>query len=198
MKLDVRLTHRFLDQLWCQAIVVFLFEDTSLLKEYLSKINEKLASSLTPLIDAHFITGKRDELILIAPQERIKAEKLLFFGLGPISHFSGRMLPAVTRRLSSSLDRLNVHEFCIMVPRFNGAKKDCEKFVKSMIRGIMNHYEKRKTDTVDFTLKILVSVEEEVFSNMQSLQQSLRSYLDPRMEYTIVIDDSRGLRNEKV
>lgn len=62
----------------------------------------------------------------------------------------------------------------------------------------MNHYEKRKTDTVDFTLKILVSVEEEVFSNMQSLQQSLRSYLDPRMEYTIVIDDSRGLRNEKV
>lgn len=198
MKLDVRLTHRFLDQLWCQAIVVFLFEDDSLQKEYLSKINETLASSLTPLIDTCFITGKRDELVLIAPQERIKAEKLLFVGLGPISSYSGRILPAVTRRLSSSLDRLNVNEFCIMVPRFDSKKREYEKFVKSMIHGIMSHYGKRKKDAVDFILKVLVSVEKDVFSNMQSLQQSLRSYLDPRMEHTIVIDESRGLRNEKV
>jgi len=198
MKLDVRLTHRFLDQLWCQAIVVFLFEDDSLKKEYLSKINETLASSLTPLIDTRFITGKRDELVLIAPQERIKADKLLFVGLGSISSYSGRILPAVTRRLSSSLDRLNVNEFCIMVPRFDNKKKEYEKFVRSMIRGIMSNYAKRKKDAVDFILKVLVSVEKDVFSNMQSLQQSLRSYLDPRMEYTIVIDESRGLRNEKV
>jgi hypothetical protein len=198
MKLDVRLTHRFLDQLWCQAVVVFLFEDDFLQKEYLSKINETLACSLTPLIDTHFITGKRDELILIATQERIKAGKLLFVGLGPISGFSGRILPALTRRLSSSLDRLNVNEFCIMVPRFDGVKKDCEKFVKSMIRGIMNHYAKRKKDAVDFILKVLVSVEKDVFCNMQSLQQNLKSYLDPRMEYTIVIDESRGINNEKV
>jgi hypothetical protein len=198
MKLDLRLTHRFLDQLWCQAVVVFLFEDSSLQKEYLSKINKTLASSLTPLIDTRFITGKRDELILIAPQERIKAEKLLFVGLGPVSGFSGRILPAVTRRLSSSLDKLNVNEFCIMVPRFDGGKMDYEKFVRSTIRGITNHYAKRKKDAVDFILKVLVSVEEDMFSSMQSLQQSLRRYLDPHMEYTIVIDDSRGLRSEKV
>jgi hypothetical protein len=198
MKLDVRLTHRFLDQLWCQAVVVFLFEDTSLQKRCISKVNEALVGSLTPLMDTHFITGKRDELILIAPQGRIKAEKLLFVGLGPISGYSGRILPAVTRKLSSSLDRLNVNEFCIMVPRFDGVNMDYERFVRSMIRGIMNHYSKRKKDEVDFILKVLVSVEKDVFSNMQSLQQKLRSYLDPEMEYTIVIDDSRGLRNEKV
>jgi hypothetical protein len=33
---------------------------------------------------------------------------------------------------------------------------------------------------------------------MQSLQQSLRSYLDPRIKCTIVIDESRGLGDEKV
>ena len=198
MKLDIRLTHRFLDQLWCQAIVVFLFEDDSLQKEYLSKINETLTSSLTPLIDTHFITGKRDELILIAPQERIKAEKLLFVGLGPISGFSGRILPSVTRQLSSSLDRLKVNEFCIMVPRFNGKSVDYERFVKSMIRGILDSYSKMKKETVNFILKVFVSVEEDVFPDMHVLQQSLRGYLDPRVECTIVIDSSRGLRNEKV
>jgi hypothetical protein len=198
MKLDVRLTQRFLDQLWCQAIVVFLFEDESLQKEYLSKINETLTSSLTPLIDTRFITGKRDELLLIAPQDRIKAEKLLFVGLGPISVYSGRILPAVARKLSSCLNGLNVYEFCIMVPPFDGRKEEYENFVKSIIRGIVSHYAKRKEDAVDFILKIFVSVERDVFSDMQSLRQSLRSYLDPRIEFTIVIDESKGLRNEKV
>ncbi len=85
-----------------------------------------------------------------------------------------------------------------MVPRFDGVKKEYEKFVRSVIRGIMSHWAKREKDAVDFILKVLVSVEKDVFSNMKSLRQSLRSYLDPRMEYTIVIDESRGLRNEKV
>jgi hypothetical protein len=198
MKLDIRLTHRFLDQLWCQAIVVFLFEDDFLQKEYLSKINKTLASSLTPLLDTQFITGKRGELTLIAPQDRIKAEKLLFVGLGTVSGYSARILPALTRNLSFSLDRLHINEFCIMVPRFEGKKKQCETFVKSMILGTMSHYENSRKDVVDFTLKILVSIDRELLSNMQSLQQNLKGYLDSHMENTIIIDESRGLHNDEI
>jgi len=198
MRLDVRLTHRFLDQLWCQAIVVFLFEDISLQKEYLLRINKALAGSLTPLIDTHFITGRKGDFILIAPQERIKAEKLLFVGLGPVSGYSVRILPSVARKLFSSLDRLHVDEFCIMVPRFDGDKKQYEGFVRSMIQGTMSYYEKREREAASFILKVLVSIDEDICSNMRTLQESLRSYLDPRMEYTIVIDESRGLHDEKV
>jgi leucyl aminopeptidase len=191
MRLDLRLTHRFLDQLWCQAIVVFLFEDISLQKEYLSRINKALAGSLTPLIENHFITGKKGDLILIAPQERIKAEKLLFVGLGPVSGYSVRILPLVARKLVSSLDRLHVDEFCIMVPRFDEDKKQYEEFVKSMIHGTISYYEKRKREAVSSILKVLVSIDEDVCPNMRTLQESLRSYLDPCMEYTIVIDESK-------
>jgi len=198
MRLDVRLTHRFLDQLWCQAIVVFLFEDISLQKEYLLRINKALAGSLTPLIDTHFITGKQGDLILIAPQERIKAEKLLFVGLGPVSGYSVRILPSVARKLFSSLDRLHVDEFCIMVPRFDGGKKQYEGFVRSMMQDTMSYYEKREREAASFILKVLVSIDEDICSNMRTLQESLRGYLDPRMEYTIVIDESRGLHDEKV
>jgi len=198
MRLDVRLTHRFLDQLWCQAIVVFLFEDISLQKEYLLRINKALAGSLTPLIDTHFITGRKGDLILIAPQGRIKAEKLLFVGLGPVSGYSVRILPSVARKLCSSLDRLHVDEFCIMVPRFDRDKKQYEGFVRSMIQGTMSYYEKREREAASFILKVLVSIDEDICSNMRTLQESLRSYLDTRMEYTIVIDESRGLHDEKV
>jgi hypothetical protein len=198
MKLDIRLTNRFLDQLWCQAIVVFVFEDDALKNGHLSRINETLADSLTPLLDTRFITGARGELILIAPQQRIKAEKLLFIGLGPVSGYSAQILPAVMRKLSSCFDGLHINEFCFLVPRFEGENKECERFVKSVIGGTLSHFEKSKKDVVDFILKVLVSVEKDVCSNMQSLQQSLRSYLDPHMEYTIVIDESRGLGDEKV
>jgi len=198
MRLDVRLTHRFLDQLWCQAIVVFLFEDISFQKEYLLRINKALAGSLTPLIDSHFITGKKGDLILIATQQRIKAEKLLFVGLGPVSDYSVRILPSVAEKLVSSLEGLRVDEFCIMVPRLDGDKKQYEGFVRSMIQGTMSYYEERKREAVPFILKMLVSIDEDVCSDMRTLQESLRSSLDPRMEYTIVVDESRGLYNEKV
>jgi hypothetical protein len=192
MKLDVRLTHRFLDQLWCQAIVVFLFEITSRQEEYLSRINEALVRSLTPLLDTDFITGKKDELTLIATQQRIKADKLLFAGLGPASGYSARILPGVTKKVLSSLDRLRVDEFCFMVPRFEGGKGECEQFVRSVLRGTMDHYEHEKKGTDDFILRVFVSLDRDVCSDMYSLEQSLRSYLDTRIEYTVVIDESRG------
>jgi hypothetical protein len=192
MKLDLRLTHRFLDQLWCQAIVVFLFEPTSRQEEYLSKINKALASSLTPLIDTHFITGKKGELILIAPQYRIKAEKLLFVGLGPASNYSARILPGVARKVSSALGRLQLDEFCITIPVFEAQNRQYETFVRSMVCGTVDHYEQEKKGVVDFILRVFVSIDRDVCSNMQSLEQSLRSYLDPHKEYTIVIDESRG------
>lgn len=198
MRLDVRLTHRFLDKLWCQAVVAFLFVDDSPQKGYLSKINEILAGSLTPLIERRFITGKRDELILIAPQERIKADKLLFLGLGPISSYSARILRTVMRKLSSTLDKLHVNEFGIMVPCLEKTKTDYKAFIQNMIDILVDYYGKSKEDAFDFSITIYVSIEEKFFSDLQSLEQSLRRYMNPLMEYSIVIDDSRGSGDEKV
>jgi len=198
MRLDVRLTNRFLDQLWCQAVVVFLFEDDVLKNGHLSRINESLAGTLTPLLDTRFITGARGELTLIAPQQRINAEKLLFIGLGPVSGYSARILTAVMRKLTSCFEGLHIHEFCFLVPRFEGENKECERFVRSVIGRALIHFEKSKKDVVDFILKVLVSMERDAGFTMQSLQQSLRGYLDTRTECTVVIDESRGLRDEKV
>lgn len=192
MKLDLRLTNRFLDQLWCKAIVVFLFEAASRQQEYLSKTNKALADFLKPLIDSRFITGTKGEFVLIAPQHRIKAEKLLFVGLGPASRYSARILPAMARKLASAIDRLRVDEFCIMVPHFEGGNRQHEKFVQSMVRGMMDHYGKKTNDMVDFILRVFISIDRDVCSDMHSLQQSLRSGLDSQLEYTIVIDESRG------
>lgn len=77
MRLDLRLTCRFLDQPSRQAIVAFLSKDKFLLAEYLSRLDKTLTSMLTQLIDRGFLTGKRDELIPVASQEKIKAESAI-------------------------------------------------------------------------------------------------------------------------
>jgi hypothetical protein len=198
MRLDLTLTHRSLDQLVCHAVVAFLFEDESRQKGYLSKINQVLAGSLTPLIERHFITGRRDEHTLIAPQKGIGVGKLLLVGLGPVGSYSGKTLSPVIKRLSSTLDRLKVNEFGIIVPPLEMARTDYKRFVRTMIRNLVNYYMKSKMDSVDFSLRLLVSIDEQSFSQLHALEQSLSGYLDPHLEYTIVIEDSRGSGNEKV
>jgi len=199
MRLDLRLTHRRLDQLWCQAVVAFVFEDDSLLAGYLSRLNEKLTGSLTQLIDRDFLTGKRGELLLVASQERIKAGKLLFVGLGPLTSFSSETLSSVMRNVSSTLERLKLHEFGIMVPWIEEMKTEYVELIKSTIRNLVEYYSVNKRGGADCSLKVFFCIEEGFLADLQSVGQELRGYLDaPAADYTIVIDDSRGLVNEKV
>jgi hypothetical protein len=197
MRLDLRLTYISLDQLWCQAVVAFLYEGSPL-KRNISRINENLAGSLIPLIDKHFLTGKQDELILIAPQGRIKADKLLLVGLGPIGRYSSKILSSVMRNVSSTLERLKLHEFGIMVPSGKKMKPDYMELIKAILGNLVDCYIMSKGDAVDFSLKVIVSIEERFLVDLQSLEEELRIYLDPIMDYSIVIDNNEGSENEKV
>jgi len=191
MKLDLRLTHRFLDQLWCQAVVAFLFNDASLLTGYLSRLDEKLTGILTQLIDTNFLTGKRDELILIASQERIKAEKLLFVGLGSPKNYSFDVLSAAIKKISSTLERLALYKFGIMVPWIKGIKADYIELTKSTIRNLVDYYDTHRRDAVNVSLKVIVTIDEKIFPDLQSLEQEVRTFLDlPASDYSIVIDKS--------
>lgn len=191
MRLDLRLTHRFLDQLWCQAVVAFLFNDASLLTGYLSRLDEKLTGTLTQLIDTNFLTGKRDELILIASQERIKAEKLLFVGLGSPKNYSFDVLSSAIKKISSTLERLALYEFGIMVPWIKGIKADYIELTKLTIRNLVDCYGIHKRDAVNVSLKVIFTIDKKIFPDLQSLEQEVRTFLDlPASDYSIAIDNS--------
>ena len=191
MKFDLRLTHRFLDQLWCQAVVAFLFKDQSLLTGYLSRLDEKLTGTLTQLIGKNFLSGKRDELILIASQQRIKADKVLFVGLGSPKSYSFEILSAAIKRISSTLEKLELYEFGIMVPWAKGIKIDYTELIKYTIINLIDYYSIHKRDAVDFSLKVIFTIDEKNFPDLQFLRRELRTYLDlPASDYSIAIDNS--------
>ena len=192
MRLDIRLTHRFLDQLWCQAVVVFLFKDTSLRTGYLARLDEKLTGSLSHLIDKNFLTGKRDELLLVASQERIKANKLLFVGLGSPRGYSFEILSSAIKKISSTLEKLGLYEFGIMVPWAKGIRADYIELTRLTIITLIGYYGIDKRDTADVLVKIIVTIDEKMSHDLQSLEQELRAYLDlTGSDYSIAIDNSR-------
>ena len=191
MRLDIRLTHRFLDQLWCQAVVAFLFKDTSLRTGYLSRLDEKLTGDLSQLIDTNFLTGKRDEIILIASQERIKADKLLFVGLGSPRSYSFEVLSSAIKKISSTLERLGLYEFGIMVPWVKGIRADYIELTRLTIITLIGYYGIHKTDAANLLLKIIVTIDQKMSHDLQSLEQELRAYLDlTASDYSIAIDNS--------
>ena len=191
MKLDLRLTHRFLDQLWCQAVVAFLFKDKSPLTGYLSRLDEKLTGTLTQLIDTNFLSGKRDEFILIASQQRIKADKVLFVGLGSPKSYSFEILSAAIKRITSTLEKLELYEFGIMVPWVKGIKIDYTELIKYTIMNLIDYYSIHKRDAVNFSLKVLFTVDEKKIPDLQSLRRELKTYLNlPASDYSIAIDNS--------
>lgn len=191
MKLDLRLTHRFLDQLWCQAIVSFLFKDKTHLTEYLSRLDEKLTGTLAKLIEKGFLTGKRDELVLVASQQKIKAEKLLFVGLGSHKNYSIEVLTSAINKTALTLEKLKLYEIGIMVPWIEGIKIDYTDMIKYTINDFIDYYSIHKRAAVNFSLKVLFTVDEKKFSDLQSLRRELRTYLNlPTSDYSIAIDNS--------
>ena len=193
MKLDLRLTHRFLDQLWCQAVVAFLFKDKTLLTGYLSRLDEKLTGTLAQLIAKSFLTGKRDELILVASQQRIKAEKLLFVGLGSKKNYSIEALSSAINKIALTLEKLQLNEIGIMVPWIEGVKTDYTDLIKCTINTFIDYYSTYKRDADNFSLKVIFTVDEKKISDLQFLRRELRTYLNlPESDYSIAIDNSIG------
>jgi len=193
MKLDLRLTHRFLDQLWCQAVVAFLFKDKTLLTRYLSRLDEKLTGTLAQLIGNNFLTGKRDELILVASQQKIKAKKLLFVGLGSKKNYSIEALSSAINKIALTLEKLQLNEIGIMLPWIEGVKTDYMDLIKCTINSFIDYYSTYKRDADNFLLKVIFTVDEKKISDLQFLRRELRTYLNlPESDYSIAIDNSIG------
>ena len=162
-----------------------------LLTRYLSRLDEKLTGTLSQLIGNNFLTGKRDELILVASQQRIKAEKLLFVGLGSKKNYSIEVLSSAINKIAVTLEKLKLNEIGIMVPWIEGVKIDYTDLIKYTINTFIDYYSTYKRDADNFSLKVIFTVDEEKISDLQFLRRELRTYLNlPESDFSIAIDNS--------
>jgi hypothetical protein len=92
MRLDLRFSTRPLEDLWCQAVAVLVFQGPSMEKGVLSGLNKKMSGFLTNLVEKGLWTGETGENFLLATQNMIKAEKVVLHGMGPKTQFNEEIL----------------------------------------------------------------------------------------------------------
>ena len=72
-----------LDRLRCDAIVLTMFSDERPLRGAGGLVDWRMCGAISQRLMDGFITGDRDEQVLVPTQKRLPVEKVFLFGLGP-------------------------------------------------------------------------------------------------------------------
>ena len=188
MKLDLRFSDRPLESLWCQAVAALVFRGPDLTEGALFGLNEKMAGFLSDLQERGFWTGCRGESILVASQDAIRAEKILLKGLGESKDYDIKLLVSHIRELGSTFNKMEVNEFGIHIPVFQGLEEEHASHLELCARQVANPFFQHHRGESDFTLKIIFSVENYTGKVLGPVAGRLREYFDLQVECSVVLD----------
>jgi hypothetical protein len=188
MKLDLRFLHRPVEDLWCQAIVLLVFNRPNIIDEVYANINDKMGGLLGSLIADGVWTGEKSENLLIATQNTLIADKLLMRGLGPEETLGIEALAGEISRTGAALDGMGVREFAVRIPKFDNPEYRNEDYLEAAVSGLIETFYSRHRDEADFLLKIFFSIEKELMKDIDPVIKRLRENLGPRMDISIISD----------
>ncbi len=197
MRLDIRFSDRPLEDIWCQAVTVLVFQRSSIKTGALASLNRKMIGGISKLLEDGRLTGDRGENFLIATQNMIKADKILFHGLGPQSEFSISVLKEEAGKLGNTLDKLGVNEFGAHVPVTEGLEAEYASHIEASTKGLLKAYYRNHKDEQDFYLKIVFSMETRFMDVLDSIVKRLRKYLRTIPGSSIIIDSKKRSRLEE-
>ena len=186
MKLDMRFINRPIEDLWCQAIVLFVFKGPSLLNDVLSSINEKMGGSIGDIIDKGVWTGDRGESFLLATQDAIRADKLLMRGLGHKRAFSAKVVIKESTETGIALDKIGVREFGIHMPSYDSRERKYGHYLEAAARGLVETFYKRHQGDPDFLLKIFFSIDKGLVNHVEPVIKKLKESMLPGLEFSIM------------
>jgi hypothetical protein len=197
MRPDIRFSYRPLEDIWCQAVSVLVFQRPSVNMGALSSLNRKMIGGLSRLLEDERWTGNRGENFLVATQNMIKAEKLLFHGLGPQSEFSTSVLKEEAGKLGNTLDKLGINEFGVHVPVIEGLEAEYASHIEASAKGLLRAYYRKHKEEQDFDLKIIFSVETRFMDTLDSIVKRLRKYLRTIPDSSVIIDNKNRPRMQE-
>jgi hypothetical protein len=197
MRPDIRFSYRPLEDIWCQAVSVLVFQRPSVNMGALSSLNRKMIGGLSRLLEDERWIGNRGENFLVATQNMIKAEKLLFHGLGPQSEFSTSVLKEEAGKLGNTLDKLGINEFGVHVPVIEGLEAEYASHIEASAKGLLRAYYRKHKEEQDFDLKIIFSVETRFMDTLDSIVKRLRKYLRTIPDSSVIIDNKNRPRMQE-
>ncbi|HNS95632.1 MAG TPA: M17 family peptidase N-terminal domain-containing protein [Polyangiaceae bacterium] len=107
---------RQLDSVGSEVLACCLFEDERPVRGLAGLLDWRMAARLSRWMASEALTGKSGEVVLISGKPRIPFEKLLLFGLGPVSRFDETVYLEIMHRMIDTLTGLRVRMAVIERP----------------------------------------------------------------------------------
>ena len=193
MKIDLRFLNRPIEDLWCQAVVLLVFQNPSIVNDVLSNINDKMGGSLSDLLNKGVWTGERGENLLLATQGAIRADRLLMRGLGPEGVFDNGVLIKEVSATGSVLDQMGVREFGINVPSAVDRDSEYGMYIENVATSLVEVFYDKHKDDPEFLLKIFFSIDNNFMNIVGQVITRLRGNLRPGLDFSIISDSQRNM-----
>jgi hypothetical protein len=188
MRLDLRFTNRPIEDLYCQAIVIFSFSAHAGLSNVLKNIDKKMTGGVSNIVNSGIWSGACGEKLLFATQEALKADKLLVYGLGDESGYSVEVLKREVLILGSALDKMDINEFVFYLPVSARFEPGYLMHLETVIKTLANIYLSKYKDVPDSLLKMYVSVDRKFLESSELMSLGLRNIYSPVSDFTCVFD----------
>lgn len=188
MRLDLRFINRPIEELWCQAAVLFVFQCPDIENGVFPGINRKMGGSLSDMLYSGVWTGEMGETFLLATQDAIRAGKLLMRGLGPERSFDAEVLKKEASETGYVLDRMGIREFAVNIPSPDGRKDEYNMYLETAAVGLIETFIDKYKDDPDFLLKVFFTIDDELLNAVDPVMMRLRKNMWQGMEISIISD----------
>jgi hypothetical protein len=188
MKIDLRFTARQLEDLWCQAVVAFVFEEPFHKSDKVFGIDEKTSGYLTYLWESRFWTGADGETLLLASQDKLKAGKIFLKGLGKRDDLKVQTIPDRVGEIGNALLKLKIDDFGAFIPTVESDEFESVDCYLKACRKLVEPYVEKHRDVEDFQLKVVFSLDDVFLKKLNSTAKLLKEDFKTDAEVTVLVD----------
>jgi hypothetical protein len=191
MRLDFRFSGRPPDSLWCEAVVVFVFQRKFLTLGLLSGLDAKMGGLLGRLENAGFWTGTFQEDLLLASQGRIRAEKVLLCGLGPSTGCEFPCIAAEVERAGEVLAKMHVSDLAVHIPMLEGEEADYPNHLVQSAERLSAPFLQTHRESSDFLLKVVFSMERFHSTPLSQAADRLRDRFRREFDVSVLVEGDK-------
>ena len=158
MRLDLRFTSMPLDELPCQAVVAFVFQDGFIIDGSFSRLDVKLGGLVSRLERNRVLTGARGERLLVASQGMIRSDKVLFWGMGSSTDCTREVLALRMEELGEVLSKMRVNVFGLHVPQVGGKQEGAslrlENILPAVVKGCRKNPQRQPAGRIEIAVAV--------------------------------------------
>ena len=191
MRLDLRFSERPPDSLWCEAVVVFVFQRRFLTLGLLSGLDAKMGGLLGRLEKAGFWTGTLQEDLLLASQGGVKAEKILLCGLGPSAGCEFPCVAGQVERVGEVLEKMHLSDLAVHIPMLEGEETDYSSHLEQSAERLAAPFLRAHHGSPDYLLKVVFSMERIFDGSLFPVAERLRDRFGREFDISVVIERDR-------